>query len=155
MMQAVRIISLLTRLALMAVMVLGLLFWLAQIAVVGTFVGSGLQTGLRYVHIGLGIIGTVGLLGLAGIALFKRGTRALAAIGILYALIMLAFGLTQMFILSGNLHLIIQLAHLLVGIGAMYLARAIERRYQGSRAQSPERAVARSTSTPALQGPEG
>jgi hypothetical protein len=48
----------------------------------------------------------------------------------IYALVVPAFGLTQALILVGNLHWVIQAAHLLVGIGAMYLARGIEKRYQ-------------------------
>lgn len=74
-------------------------------------------------------------------AVFTRGIRPLGAGGIIYALLAPAFGLTQSLILVGNLHWLIQIAHLLVGIGAMYLARGIERRYQHFR-RSAHRAIA-------------
>jgi hypothetical protein len=48
----------------------------------------------------------------------------------IYALIVPAFGLTQSLILVGKLHWAIQAGHLLVGIGAIYLALEIEKRYQ-------------------------
>jgi hypothetical protein len=47
-----------------------------------------------------------------------------------YALIVLASGSTQDMILVGNLHWLIQTAHLLVGIGAMAVALVIDKRYR-------------------------
>jgi hypothetical protein len=49
---------------------------------------------------------------------------------VLYAFLLPAFGLTQAQILVGNLHWLIQIVHLLFGIGAMYLALGIEKRSQ-------------------------
>ena len=48
----------------------------------------------------------------------------------IYALVVPVFGLTQTLILIGDVHWLIQVAHLLLGIGAMVLIRRIEKRYQ-------------------------
>jgi hypothetical protein len=142
-MKAVHIISLIARLALMVTMVLGLVFWIAQLFVwIGLLVFLA-QIGFPGIHEGFGTIGVLGLLMLGSVAVFTRGIRLLGAGSMIYALVVPAFGLTQALILVGNLHWLIQAAHLLVGIGAMYLARGIEKRYQRlkleeKRALSPE-----------------
>ncbi|MBO0791200.1 MAG: hypothetical protein J2P36_09650 [Ktedonobacteraceae bacterium] len=128
-MRVVRIISLIARLALMAAMVLGLLFWIAQISFLGMLYHLLVQVGLITIHQVLGITGALMLLVLALVAVLIRGVRLLGAAGMIYALIVPALGLTQSQILVGKLHWIIQAGHLLVGIGAMYLALEIEKRY--------------------------
>ncbi len=115
-MKAVRIISWIARIALMATMVLGLLFWITQISFIG-------------IHMLLGLTGALSLLVLGTVAVWTRGIRLLGAGSMIYALIVPTFGLTQSMILVGNLHWLIQTAHLLVGIGAMALAQVIEKRY--------------------------
>ena len=67
------------------------------------------------------------ILGIVGV--FTRGLRLLGAIGIVYALILPVFGLTQATLLVGSLHWLIQTAHLLVGLGALALAGIIGTRY--------------------------
>jgi hypothetical protein len=129
-MRTIHIISLIARLALMATMVLGLLRWIAQIPFLSTLSHILALIGLTTIHELLGIIGVVLLLVLALMAVFTRGIRLLGAGSIVYSFLVPAFGLTQSEILIGNLHWLIQVAHLLVGIGAMYLARGIEKRYQ-------------------------
>ena len=129
-MKAVRIISWIARIALMATMVLGLLFWITQISFIG-------------IHMLLGLTGVLSLLVLGTVAVWTRGIRLLGAGSIVYALMVPAFGLTQSMILVGNLHWLIQTAHLLVGIGAMALAQVIEKRYRhlrkaASREASPQ-----------------
>ena len=116
-MKAVRIISWIARIALMATMVLGLLFWITQISFIG-------------IHMLLGLTGALSLLVLGTVAVWTRGIRLLGAGSMIYALIVPTFGLTQSMILVGNLHWLIQTAHLLVGIGAMALAQVIEKRYR-------------------------
>ena len=129
-MKAVRLISLIARVALMATMVLGLVFWIAQL-----FVWSGLlallaQRDFTSIHEGFGTIGVLGLLILGTVAFFTKGSRLLGAGSMIYAFLVPAFGLTQTLILVDALHWVIQAAHLLVGIGAMVLAQRIEKRYQ-------------------------
>src|SRR5713101_10104304 len=116
-MRAVRIISWIARVALMATLVLGLLFWIAQMSLISF-------------HMLFGLIGVLSLLVLGMVAVFTRGIRLLGVGSMVYALIVPAFGLAQSLILVGNLHWLIQTAHLLVGIGAMALAQVIEKRYR-------------------------
>jgi hypothetical protein len=129
-MRVVHIISLIARIALMITMVLGLLFWIAQVFVWGGLLVFLAQIGFPGIHEVFGTIGVLGLFILAGMAVFTKGSRWTGVGGILYAFLVPAFGMTQTMILVGNLHWLIQIAHLLVGIGAMYLARGIEQRYQ-------------------------
>jgi hypothetical protein len=116
-MRAVRIISWIARVALMATLVLGLLFWIAQISLISF-------------HMLFGLIGVLSLLVLGIVAVFTRGIRLLGAGSVVYAFIVPTFGLTQSLILVGNLHWLIQTAHLLVGIGAMALVQIISTRYR-------------------------
>ncbi len=136
-MRAVRIISWIARVTLMATLALGLLFWITQISFIS-------------IHMLLGLTGVLSLLVLGTVAVFTRGIRLLGAGSMVYAFIVPAFGLTQSMILVGNLHWLIQTAHLLVGIGAMVLAQVIDKRYQrlrlaGSRAAGPRATVSGST----------
>ncbi|HET8844031.1 MAG TPA: hypothetical protein VFN35_21375 [Ktedonobacteraceae bacterium] len=129
-MKAVHIISLLGRLAFMLTMIIGLLFWVAQISFLSILFQFLLQIGLRNIHELLGIVGAAALLTLGILAVRVRGARLSGVGSIFYAFLLPAFGLTQAAILVGNLHWLIQIFHLLVGIGAMYLARETEKRYQ-------------------------
>ncbi len=116
-MKAVHIISWIARVALMVTLVLGLLFWIAQMSLIS-------------LHILFGLIGVLSLLVLGMVAVFTRGLMLLGVGSIMYALIVLAFGMTQDMILEGNLYWLTQAAHLLVGIGAMALALVIDKRYR-------------------------
>jgi len=105
----------------MVTMGLGLLLWIAQM-----FVWSGLLALLAQIHVTsihevFGTIGVLGLFILGSVAVFTKGSRWLGVGSMIYALLVPAFGLTQTLILVGNLHWLIQTAHLLVGIGAMVL----------------------------------
>src|SRR5258708_5367706 len=129
-MKAIRLISLIARVALMVTLGLGLLYWVAQL-----FGWSGplvflAQIGFPNIHEVFGIIGVLGLLILGSGAVFTKGSRLLGMGSIIYALLVPAFGMTQTVILVGNLHWLIRAAHLLVGIGAMMLVIRIEKRYQ-------------------------
>jgi type IV secretory pathway VirB3-like protein len=77
--------------------------------------------------------------------LFVANTRNWAAAGIVYAPIVFVFGMTQMSLLVGSLHWLIQTAHLLVGIGALALSDNLCNRYL--RAQTPLRAAAKTPRT--------
>jgi hypothetical protein len=117
-MSAVRIIQLIAGIAGLVALVLGLLMWFAQANVV------------LPVHMILGLIVTLGLLILAIMAVFTSELRVLGVIGIIYALIVPVFGLTQFNLLVGDLHWLIRIAHLLVGLGAMGLIGIIAARYR-------------------------
>jgi hypothetical protein len=127
--RAVRIVSLIARVALMATMVLGLLFWIAQISFLSMFLEVLDRINITGIHTLFGLTGVLAFLVLGTVAVFTKGIRLLGVGSMIYALIVPAFGLTQSLILVGNLHWLIRAAHLLVGIGAMYLVRGIEKRY--------------------------
>ncbi len=129
-MKAVRLVSLIARVALIVTLGLGLLYWIAQLfAWIGLLVFLA-QIGFPGIHEGFGTLGVIGLLILGSVAVFTKGSKRLGAGSILYALLVPAFGLTQTLILVGNLHWLIRAAHLLVGMGAMMLVLRIEKRYQ-------------------------
>src|SRR5215212_7938705 len=108
-MSGVRIIQLIAGIAGLGALVLGLLIWFAEMNVV------------LPIHMIFGLIVTLGLLIVAIMAVFTSELRVLGIIGIIYALIIPIFGLTQFNLLVGDLHWLIRIAHLLVGIGAMAL----------------------------------
>ncbi|HKD76605.1 MAG TPA: hypothetical protein VKB76_13965 [Ktedonobacterales bacterium] len=116
-MSTVRIISWIARVAFMATMVLGLLFWIIQLNLIS-------------LHMLFGITGVLALLVLSVVAIFTKGIRSLGTVSAGYAILVPIFGLTQSTLLIGNLHWLIQTAHLLVGIGAMGWAQVIDRRYR-------------------------
>src|SRR5215475_7511351 len=108
-MNVMRIIQLIAGISGLVALVLGLLIWFAQAYVV------------LPVHMILGLIVTLVLLVFSIMALLTNGLRVLGAIGVVYAVIVPVFGLTQASLLVGDLHWLIRIAHLLVGLGAMGL----------------------------------
>jgi deazaflavin-dependent oxidoreductase (nitroreductase family) len=134
-MNIIRLISLTARIALMIALVLGVIFWIAQLLTWDSLLVLLAEIGFPNTHEWLATIGVLGLLILGIVALFTRGSRLIGAGGIFYAFLVPVFGMTQTLILEGDLHWLIRAAHLLVGIGAMYLARGIEKRSQQPRLQ--------------------
>jgi len=129
-MKTVRLISLIARVALMVTLALGLVFWTAQLfGWIGLLVFLA-QIGFPGIHEAFGTIGVLGLFILGGVAVFTKGSRWLGVGSILYTFLVPAFGMTQTLIMVGNLHWLIQTAHLLLGIGAMVLILRIEKRYR-------------------------
>ncbi len=127
-MVAVRILVWIGRIAGLGAILLGLLFWIANIDFIS-------------LHILFGLTVALVLLALSIVLVFTRGTRGLGVIGIVYALILPIFGLRQATLLVGNLHWLIQAAHLLVGIGALALIQVMGTRYERSRMSSTKAAT--------------
>jgi len=115
-MMTTRIIQVILGIAGLGALLLGLLFWIANIDLIS-------------IHMLFGLIVTLTLLVMSIIAVSTRGMRIWGIVGIVYALIVPVFGLTQSGILTGNLHWLIQTAHMLVGIGAMVLTGIMSTRY--------------------------
>jgi cytochrome bd-type quinol oxidase subunit 2 len=69
------------------------------------------------------------LLIIGAIALSVKETRSLGVIGVLYAAILPGFGMMQMGLLIGPLHWLIQLLHLLIGVGSIAVVHLIGARY--------------------------
>lgn len=95
---------------------LGLFIWIANID-------------LTDIHMLFGLLVTLGLLVMSIIALTASGLRIWGIVGIVYAIIVLIFGVSQSTMLVGNLHWLIQTLHLLVGIGAIVLTGTLGARY--------------------------
>lgn len=115
-MMTTRIIQIIIGIAGLGALTLGLLIWIANIDLIS-------------IHMLFGLIVALTLLIMSIIAVSTRGMRIWGIVGIVYALIVPVFGLTQFGILIGNLHWLIQTAHMLVGIGAMVLAGIMSARY--------------------------
>ena len=115
-MMTTRIIQIILGVAGLGALLLGLLFWIANIDLIN-------------IHMLFGLIVTLTLLVMSIIAVSTRGMRIWGIVGIVYALIVPVFGLTQSGILTGSLHWLIQTAHMLVGIGAIALTGTMSARY--------------------------
>jgi hypothetical protein len=111
-----RIIQIILGIAGLGALTLGLLFWIANIELIS-------------IHMLFGLIVALTLLAMSVMAVSTRGMRIWGVVGIVYALIVPVFGLTQFRILVGNMHWLIQTLHMLVGIGALVLGGGMSARY--------------------------
>ncbi len=93
-------------------LLLGLVLW-----VVG-------GTDLRPVHMVAGVVLVIGLWTLSALAL-RGGSPALPLVAIAWGLLVPAFGLTQEQLLVGDLHWVVRIAHLAVGIISVGLGEAL------------------------------
>ncbi len=137
-MVTVRIIQWTAGIAGLGALALGLLFWIAQIAFIN-------------IHMLLGLIVALSLLVLGIVAVCTRGMRLLGAVGIVYALIVPVFGLTQATLLVGSLHWLIQTTHLLIGIGALALMGVISTRYLRLKQAAAKAAAPQATASQAVR----
>jgi hypothetical protein len=112
-----RLLQIIVGIAGLCALVLGLFIWIAN-------------SDLTDIHMLFGLLVTVGLLVMSIIALTASGLRIWGMVGIVYALIMLISGVSQVNLLVGNLHWLIQTLHTLVGIGAIALTGALGARYR-------------------------
>ncbi|MGI9057935.1 MAG: hypothetical protein ACR2H5_05110 [Ktedonobacteraceae bacterium] len=111
-----RTIQIIAGVAGLGALTLGLLFWIANID-------------LLNIHMLLGLIVALTLLVMSIIAVSTRGMRIWGIVGIVYAVIVPIFGLRQATLLIGDLHWLIQVLHILVGIGAIVLTGMMGTRY--------------------------
>ncbi len=102
---------------------------------------------VRNVHMTFGIILAFSFLILSIIMVATRGMRLWGVVGIVYSLILPVFGFTQSLLLTGNLHWLIQVAHLLVGLGALTLILIMFIRYERLTKPGAEQTGSRSTIT--------
>ncbi len=77
------------------------------------------------IHMLFGVFVTLALLISGIVAIFTTRLRVLGVIAIVLAFIVPVFGRTQMLILVGDFHWLIQVAHLLVGATAVILTERI------------------------------
>ena len=111
-----RVIQIILGIAGLGALTLGLLFWIVNVNLIS-------------IHMLFGLIVALTLLVMSVMAVSTRGMRVWGVVGIVYALIVPVFGLTQSGILVGNLHWLIQTLHMLVGIGALALGGVMSVRY--------------------------
>lgn len=97
----------------LVLIVLGLLLWVDS------------ASGVRSIHMLLGLVLVVALAAAAVLALRAGAKPVLPAIAIAWAVLTVAFGMTQSQILPGDGHVVVQVAHLLVGVVAIGLGEAL------------------------------
>jgi Gpi18-like mannosyltransferase len=98
-------------------------------AAVQVVVGLGLWSGRWYslvdLHRTVGVVYVVLLLVLAIIALVQRRTVKVALFAIVWGFVIAAVGFAQQGILVGDLHWIVRVAHLIIGLAAMPIAERL------------------------------
>lgn len=99
-----------------ALVVLGILFW------------TGHALSLLQLHMTLGGLFVLCMWVLAVIGFMGRGTRGFALLVLIWSLIVPALGVTQLSLMPGADHWVVQAVHLLVGLIAMGLGHALARR---------------------------
>jgi hypothetical protein len=110
--------------------VTGLLFW------------TGNALALVPLHMLSGLLVVIGLWVLAGIGARAAVGPARIVVAVLWGLFVVVFGLVQASILPGDLHWIIQVLHLLVGLAALGQAESIGARIKAYLAGGATRTVA-------------
>ena len=123
----IRITSMVLSLAGLLALILGLLFW----------AGSALSLLSLHMLLGLLAVGALWIIGVAQ-ALLPSGSWAVAALTIMVGGLMIALGLTQTSLMSGDFHWVVRIIHLLVGlltIGMGHMAAARARKISSSKSQ--------------------
>lgn len=105
--------------------VLGMLFW------------TGNLRNLIPVHMLVGFALVLSLWALAGLAAASGVNPGFAALAIVWGLIVPILGLNQAQLLIGNAHWVVQVVHLLVGLGAIGQAEGLAARIKIKYSQSP------------------
>ena len=91
----------------------------------GLLMWADVPTGLRPIHMLIGIVMVVALLAASALALRAGARPILPAITVGWALLTFAFGMTQTGIMPGEMHVVVEAAHLLVGLVAIGLGEAL------------------------------
>jgi hypothetical protein len=115
------ILQMIVRVGGLAMIALGLLFW------------SGNALSLIPVHMLLGLILVLCLWALAVLGAFARAGWGRIALAAVWGLITPVLGVTQGAIVPGDMHWIIQIVHLLVGLALMGQAEQLARRIRAAR----------------------
>jgi hypothetical protein len=111
--QAVLLIRIAMRASILILLVLGLLFW----------TGHALQ--LVPLHMAFGLVLVLGLWSLAAIAAMRDVPLPLVAGAVVLGLLVIALGVTQTRLLPGPAHWVVEVLHLLLGLGAMGLGERL------------------------------
>lgn len=98
------------------------------LVVLGLFFWTGHALSLLPVHMDIGVLFVICLWALAAVGFATPKARWLALLVLVWSLIVPALGVTQLRLLPGSDHWVIQATHLLVGLIAMGLGHALARR---------------------------
>src|SRR6187200_1066678 len=93
--------------------------------VVGVALWTGHWSSLVDVHRTIGVLFVLALWIIAVIALVQRRSAGLAAFALLWGLIVAALGFMQQGILVGDLHWIVRVVHLVIGLASMPMAERL------------------------------
>lgn len=104
-----------------ALLLLGVLFW------------TGHALALIPLHMLLGAILVLSMWMLVAISLYARVAMGFAAVVLVWSLVTPLLGMTQVQLLPGSGHWIVQVLHLLVGIAAMGLGGVLAKRLTAGR----------------------
>jgi hypothetical protein len=126
----VRIILWISRLAGLGATILGLSHWLGWFSLIAF-------------HMVFGLLVAFTLFVLSGIMIFTKRMKLPGILGMLFACLLPVFGIIQSTLLIGDVHWLIQVIHLLVGIIAVAITQILGRRYElFKQATAKARAVA-------------
>lgn len=95
--------------------------------ILGLAIWTGRADALIPIHILDGLLFVITLLAVAGVAARAGVSPALVGIVVAWALVLPVFGLVQTSLLPGPAHVIVQVAHLLLGVGAIAMGDALGR----------------------------
>ena len=101
------------RVAMAFQVILGIGFW------------TGNWTGLRNLHMAVGALFVLALWAIAGMAISQRRSTGLATFAFVWGIVVVAFGVIQQQLLVGDLHWIIRVLHLAIGLAAMPIAERL------------------------------
>jgi hypothetical protein len=118
--------QMLLRFAGLIALILGILFWT-----------NNART-LVPIHMLLGIIIVLALWTLAFLAARAGVSIGLVALAFVWGVIVVVLGMTQTSLLPGSLHWIVQVIHLLVGLGAMGQGETLAARIKRSQVAVPQ-----------------
>jgi hypothetical protein len=93
--------------------------------VVGVALWTGHWSSLVDVHRTVGVLFVLALWIIAVFALVQRRSAGLAAVALLWGLIVAALGFMQQGILVGDLHWIVRVMHLVIGLASMPIAERL------------------------------
>jgi hypothetical protein len=116
-MRVMNVFDWIIRIAGTVALVLGLLIWTLNLDVVS-------------IHMLFGLVVALSLLVISLLSAFTRQLHIAGIIGIVYAFIVPLLGLNQETLLVGSLHWLVEVLHLLVGIGALAFAGVLSMRYR-------------------------
>jgi hypothetical protein len=112
-MRVSRILIMFMRAAMAVQLIVGIGFW------------TGNWYGLRNLHMVIGALFVLALWVIAGIAISQGRSSKLAAFAFIWGAVVVGFGMAQQAILIGDLHWIVRVVHLALGLVTMPIAERL------------------------------